>query len=222
MRTNRRGFTLLEILVASAMVGMLLIALNTFIFSMAELWGARRDERNFDLHVGNVTRFMEREMRSVTLPPYGSLSSPGLSWQTPTVQSGSPGSSNAGDQVLSFTLPSESRLLPWPARALPDVACALVVRDGQGLVLQWHSQYETTFATDAPRESVISPLVTAMQYDYFDTTQQQWTTTDQPQIDPTSNLPQVPSRLRLTFTYGNLSQVTVVSLPVAAQGLPSY
>src|SRR5690606_34356478 len=66
---RRRGFTLLEIMIALAITGMLMVALNTFIFSMGELWGRNSDLRLFDRHVRAVTRFVERELRSAALPP---------------------------------------------------------------------------------------------------------------------------------------------------------
>jgi len=228
MRSNRRGFTLFEILIASALVGMLMIAINTFIFSMTELWGGRRDERNFDLHVGNVTQYLQHMMNVAMLPPYGppasttTTSTLGVTWQTPATQPQAVDLSNTNGQYLTFTLPAEEQVLLWPGHTLPDVSCALAYTAGQGLELLYHSQYETTFSTDAPRVRVISPLVTALEYDYFDSTQQQWTSTDQVQTDPNTGSPLLPNRLRLTFTYGNLSREAIVIIPFPAQGLPAY
>jgi prepilin-type N-terminal cleavage/methylation domain-containing protein len=68
-RAARGGFTLLEILLSLALVGLMLVALNTFIFSMGELWGRGSDVHLFDRHVRAVTRFLERELRSAVLPP---------------------------------------------------------------------------------------------------------------------------------------------------------
>jgi prepilin-type N-terminal cleavage/methylation domain-containing protein len=48
---GRGGFTLLEILLSLALIGLLLVSLFTFIFSMGELWGRNTDVRLFDLHV---------------------------------------------------------------------------------------------------------------------------------------------------------------------------
>ena len=39
---GRRAFTLLELMVALAMVAGILISMNTFVFSMGELWGHNR------------------------------------------------------------------------------------------------------------------------------------------------------------------------------------
>ena len=50
-RRLRRGFTLLELLLAMALAATVLIGLNTFVFSMGELWGRGGDVRLFDRHV---------------------------------------------------------------------------------------------------------------------------------------------------------------------------
>ena len=66
---SRRAFTLLELLLALALVGLLLVAMNTMIFSMGELWGRGTEPRLLDQHVRAVTRFLENELRASALPP---------------------------------------------------------------------------------------------------------------------------------------------------------
>ncbi|MEI6051176.1 MAG: prepilin-type N-terminal cleavage/methylation domain-containing protein, partial [Opitutaceae bacterium] len=66
---RRAGFTLLEILLSLALVALMLVALNTFVFSMGELWGKNTDIRLFEQHVRAVTRALDRELRAATLPP---------------------------------------------------------------------------------------------------------------------------------------------------------
>ena len=68
-RNSSGAFTLLEVLLSLALVGLLLIALNTFVFSMGELWGRNSDRRLFDQHVNAVTRFLQAEVRRAILPP---------------------------------------------------------------------------------------------------------------------------------------------------------
>ena len=40
----------------------------------------------------------------------------------------------------------------------------------------WHSDLENHFNDDPPRETLVSPFVTALSYDYFDTDFNKWTT----------------------------------------------
>ncbi|MEI6861060.1 MAG: prepilin-type N-terminal cleavage/methylation domain-containing protein [Verrucomicrobiota bacterium] len=237
---KNRGFTMLEILVATALTALVLMGLNTLVFSMAELWGNGSPTRNFDLHARAFTTFLEQEFRTaalavpVTATTSGTTGTAtgtaagstaaggqagatgGFSWQAPS--GSTPGSST--QPLLTFTLPAGSRLLPWPARALPDVVCALEARD-DGLYLLWHSEYETNFVTDPPRETLLTPLVTALAYDYYDADAKQWTTTTEPTTDG-NNQTLLPGRMRLTFQFETLKQETTVIIPAPNQGLPPF
>lgn len=217
---RRSGFTLLEILLALALVGLVFVALNTFIFSMGELWGQNTDVRLFDQHVRNVTRFLEGELRSAALPPAaGSTSNTDGSADAPIAAKDIRASSGLTEPLLTFTLPAGSRLISWPERPLPDVVCSLAVRDRQGLMLLWHSRLEKRFDQDAPRETVISPMVTGMTYDYYDADFKRWKTETQLQKDNSGQVT-TPQRIRLKFAYGKLTRESIVQLPAPVEGLP--
>lgn len=210
------GFTLIEILLSLALVSLVLLAFNSFIFSMSELWGRNTDVRLFDQHVRAVTRFLRDELRSAALPPAALPNSSPIGLQDVRPQNG------ATDKLLTFELMSGCRLLNWPGgRPLPEVVCSLQVRPNQGLILLWHSRLEENFDTDPPRETVISPLVTAMSYDYYDSDTSQWSTETTYKLDGQGN-PMVPQRIRLTFTYRKLTRETVITLIAPGQGLPPF
>lgn len=216
-RTNPSdgGFTLLEILLSLALVGLLLVAVNTFVFSMGELWGRNTDRRLFDQHVNAVTRFLQSQLRTATLPPAARPNSTPVTPQEITPAAG------ARDNLITFDLPAGSRVLSWPDRPLPEVVCSLQVREREGLYLLWHSRLETRFDTDSPRELLLTPLVTALAYDYYDDTVKRWRT-ETMMKNGANNQPEAPQRLRLTFTYGKLTQQTTVSIPLAQQGMPNF
>ncbi|MFM8549274.1 MAG: prepilin-type N-terminal cleavage/methylation domain-containing protein, partial [Verrucomicrobiota bacterium] len=67
--TGRRGFTLLEMLIAMALLGALMVALNTFHVSMGELWGSGRDQRLFDQHARAATGLVRQAFEQATLGP---------------------------------------------------------------------------------------------------------------------------------------------------------
>lgn len=212
-RRRRRGFTLLEILLSLALVALLLVAMNSFLFSLGELWGRRSDVRLFDQHVRAVTRFLERELRTAALPPFaradaGPFSVPEVRPRTGLIE-----------RLLTFELPAGSRLCEWPGQPLPEVVCSLQARTGQGLVLLWQSRLERGFGEEAPRETVISPLVSAVAFDYFDADTRRWTTEQMLKLDPQGQA-LVPRRLRLTFSHGTLRRESVVALPEPGPGLP--
>jgi prepilin-type N-terminal cleavage/methylation domain-containing protein len=210
---RRGGFTLLELLLSLALIGMLLVAMNQFIFSMGELWGRGTDVRLFDRHVRAVTRFVEKTLRATALP--SALGVQALSVQEVRTPQG------VTENLLTFELPAGSRVLPWPGTPLPDVVCALGLRQDQGLVLYWHSRFEAHFADEPPRGTVLSPLVTAISYDYYNAAFDNWQNHPALQRDSSGQW-QLPTRLRLRFTYGRLTRETIVTLPVVSQALPLF
>ena len=211
-----RGFTLLEVLLSLALVAMLLLVMNATVFSMGELWGRGTDRRLFDQHVTAVARFLERELRTASLPPFVRIGDTPVT--TPEIK---PIEGNS-DNLLTFTLPGGSRLLAWPdGRPLPEVVCSLQVREKEGLILLWHSSLETKFNDDPPRETVISSLVTDLSYDYYDSTLKSWSTEPTLKKDPNGQV-MTPQRLRLKFLYDKMEQMRVISLPTATEGVPMF
>ncbi len=215
----RAAFTLLEILLSLALVAMMLVALNTFVFSMGELWGRKADVRLFDQHVRAVTRFLQHELRTAVLPPAAVARSTPVAIQDITPQGG------ATDKLLTFELPAGSRLIVWPdpKRPLPEVVCSLQAREREGLILLWHSRLEKDFDTEPPRETVITPLVTGMAYDYYDTDSSTWSTETVLKPDPNGGTnPLLPQRIRLKFAYDKMTAESVITLPAPTESLPLF
>jgi prepilin-type N-terminal cleavage/methylation domain-containing protein len=209
-----RGFTLIEVLLSVALVGLVLVGLNLFVFSMGELWGKNTDVRLFDQHVRAVTRFLQRELLRATLPPAASVNATPVGVQPVTAEG------RSQENLVTYMELSGSRILKWPDNPLPEVLCSLQVRRDQGLFMLWHSDLENHFATDPPREALVSPFVTALAYDYFDTDFNKWTTETVLRTDASGN-PLAPQRLRITFSYDRLTRETVITVPAARQGLPN-
>jgi prepilin-type N-terminal cleavage/methylation domain-containing protein len=215
IHVRNQGFTLLEILLALALTALTLIALNTFVFSMGELWGRNADLRLFEQHTRAVTRFLERELRGAVLPPAARLNSTPINLEEIKPPNG------LSEKMMTFELPSGSRFFLWPDHPLPEVVCSLQVRQNEGLFLLWHSRLEKNFDIDPPRESLVTPFVSAIAYDYWDADAGRWTTEQTLKNDNTGQ-PMTPQRLRFTFTYGKLTRESVVTLPTPVQGLPVY
>ena len=214
------GFTLLEIIMALALAALLLVALNTFVFSMAELWGRSSQTRLFDQHVNAVTRFLQSEMRIATLPPVARANATPVTPQQITPQNG------AMDNLITFDLPAGCRVITWDGPPLPEVVCSLQVRNHEGLYLLWHSRLEVRFADDPPRETLLTPYVTAMAYDYYDDNFKKWTTETALRPDPNgaANAAMLaPQRLRLTFAYAKLKPREVtIPIPAALPAMPNF
>lgn len=214
-RRAAAAFTLLEVLLAMAIVGLVIVGMNVFIFSMGELWGRDTEVRLFEQHVRAVTRFLENELRAAALPPAARADSTPIALQEVRPQNG------MMEKMLTFELPGGSRLFNWPERPLPEVVCSFQVRPNEGLVVLWHSRLEKNFDTDPPRETVVTPLVTGLTYEYFDPQFNRWSIETQLKLDPQGQ-PMTPQRLRLKFTYGKITRESVLTLPQPGQGLPAF
>jgi prepilin-type N-terminal cleavage/methylation domain-containing protein len=212
MRT--RGFTLIEIVLSMALVALVLVGLNTFVFSMGELWGRNADARLFDQHVRAVTRFLQGEMLRASLPPASVVNANPVGVQMIKPENG------IQENLITYMELSGSRILRWPQSPLPEVVCSLQVRRDQGLFMLWHSDLENHFNDDPPRETLVSPLVTAITFDYFDTDFNKWTTENVLRTDSGGN-PLAPQRLRVTFAYRGLTREELVQVPVIQQGMPN-
>lgn len=210
------GFTLLEVLFALALVGLLLVALNTFIFSMGELWGRGSEARLFDQHVRNVSRFLERELRAAVLPPSASAEVATIAAKEVRSPSG------FTEPMVTFELREGTRLIAWPGAPLPEVVCSLQVRSGIGLVLLWQSRIESRFGEDLPRETLISPWVAEISYEYYEPDFKSWRTEQQLRRSSQGQGYDTPQRMRLTFRYGTQTRESVITVPAISEGLPVF
>jgi prepilin-type N-terminal cleavage/methylation domain-containing protein len=208
-----RGFTLIETLLAAALLGALLLALNFFVFSMAEIWGAGSERRLFEQHVRAVTREVETLLRTAALPP--------LNTDTPIF--GREIRLDDGRRVtpVSFELAEGSPRLPWKTAPLPDVVCGLVAQPNKGLTLYWQSRLEKNFDDAAPRPFVLSPFGAELKYEYLEGDGAVWRVYDQLQRDNQGRW-RMPVRLRLAFAHGTMKAETTVTLPPAPGPLPHY
>ncbi len=208
------AFTLVEILMAVALLGAVLLALNLFVFSMGELWGRNTERRLFDQHVRAVTRHVDGLLRRAVLAgPDASTAAIG-----PDEIRGETG---GNVKLLTFELPAGDRTLPWPEEPLPDVVCSLEAREGRGLVLYWHSRLETRFADDPPRTLVLTPFGTSLTYDYFDADSKSWRSSPQLQQDSQGKWP-TPDRITLRFAHGKMTAEATLAVPATGAALPAF
>ena len=212
-RRCRGAFTLLEVLLALTLMGTLLVALNVFVFSMAEVWGKGRDERLFLQHVRAVTNHVDETLRAAALGPAGAA----LEIKEVEVDLG------RREPQIAFVLAEGGRLVDsvWPEVPLPDVELSFGADERAGLVLRWQSRLETRRDQEAPRAATVSPFVKSLAWDYYDDGFKRWETLDAPRAEPDGTYP-VPRRLRLRFELGALKAERVIDIPVRGEGATRY
>ena len=207
-RTIRRGFTLLEMLVSLAILGVLMVTLNTFLFSMSELWGGGRDQRLFDQHARAATALVRNAFEQATFGP----SATGVALKD--VDDGA----GTTKPRLSFLLADAGRLADWPEAPLPDVDFNVFVEEGRGLVFQWQSRLEIERDKTDKHETVISPFVAAIRYEYYDADLKEWKVEDEPVNETGSTAWKKLARIHLMFERGTLKSEKVINLPIKRSG----
>lgn len=248
---NRRAFTLLEVLLAIAIAGSLIVAAVSLALSMGEVWGNGSGKRLFDQHVRGVTRFLDTLMRQAEPPPAldDTTSSVGAaqaeaqqaqqeqqngpaalgtqSGQEPVVWQKARGNAHGSERFLTFELPTSPGVLAWPEQPLPFVVCALRVDPRKGLFLLWKSRLEIDFEDEEPRELLVSRYVTGIRYFYYDSDKAtpSWDEEERPRtgtVNGKAGEYLLPQRIRLTFEYKGDKQETDVIIPTAKLGVPVY
>ena len=210
------GFTLVEVLLALVLLAALLTSINYFVFSITEAWTKHHDEFVFVQHTRSVTRHLDELLQTATS---SSLASNPVVGAPAVAEMKTPEGGTA--DLLAFDLPVGDRLFTWPSTPLPEVQCALAWRKEDGLVLYWKSRLEVDFATGVPRMAVLSPFVTGLTYDYYDSTTDVWSNEDVPQKD-SAGAYEVPKRIRLKFSRKGRDYEEVIVLSALKEGLPGY
>lgn len=215
-RRDEGGFTLIEVLLALALLAALLTAINQFVFSITEAWTKNQDQFIFVQHTRAVTRHLDELLLAAASGARGNTPAAGA----PAVAEVRLPEGGTAD-LLAFDLPMGDRILTWPSTPLPEVQCALAWREGDGLVLYYKSRLEEDFAEANPRMAVLSPFATSLAYDYFDTKTDTWSTEDTLQKDSAGNY-EAPRRIRIKFKRKTQELEEIIALPVIMEGLPAY
>jgi len=207
-RPARRGFTLLETLISLALLAVLMLTINTFLFSMTELWGGKRDQRLFDQHVRAATRLVRETLEQATIAP----GSAGVAIKEVADGLGST------EPRLAFLLGDAGRLADWPEQPLPDVDFSLYVDPEKGLALQWQSRLEINRDRTDLHETILSPFVKSLAYEYYDADLKTWKVEEEPVHETGGTAWKKPARIHLRFERGSLKQEVVLDLPIKRPG----
>lgn len=214
---RRGGFTLLEVLLAVALGAFILTAITSFIFGMAELWGAGSNERLFEKHARGVSRFIESSFQKASLryageEEEGNQSLFWMDWE---------GDGTSREEYLSFELEQSPGALIWPEDPLPHIVCSLEFEEGAGLYLLWRSRLEDIFDEEPPRRTLISPFVSLVRYHYIDYTEDdpEWEISEEPERE-TDDSYVMPERIELVFQFGREQIERQIILPQILEGTP--
>lgn len=222
IRPTTAGFTLIEVLMAIVLGGLILTSAAGFLFGVFNMTIAAQEEPLFEEHVDSTARFLEYVFGSA-LPSEdadtGRRNSQRNGQNNNTAngeagesgssngQSGSiswqriPGESGLNPEALSFRLAGDLPILVDEKQAyLPEVECWLIFKDDEGLLLRWRTQAMQREDADDLLTSVISPYVTSLIYWYYDHEDDSWEDSDEVETaDEGGN--RMPQFIALTYEY---------------------
>lgn len=194
-RHKQSGFTLLEILLALAVAGTLLLAATTFLVSISNLWFQENDTEYFDRHVEGVVTFLETMIAKAEIETdsnSGEQAQP-VSWQKP------PGASEFDNPYISAYLRETPPVLRAEGVRFPGATVYLVFDRMEGLGLLWHTQFEKAENLSDLRFTVLSRFVKDMLYCYYDEDDDSWEELADPMEEDGQYV--LPDFLKLTFVH---------------------
>lgn len=229
--------SLLEVILAIAVAGFVLAAAVSLLVSISTIWTDRAERHFFVDHVDGVTEFLnatfasagvgivssdrEREAKNDNKGKgsgeeergHGALIRSAdtlVDWARP------PGFAQYQEPLLHFKLTDVPPILVGVENApLRGIDAFLYFRADEGMSLLWHSllQAQAEDINDL-RRTLLSPLVTTIQYIYWDDTFEKWELADQPRQGDSGDHYILPRCIKLTFAYAGELQERIVTIPV--------
>jgi prepilin-type N-terminal cleavage/methylation domain-containing protein len=247
---TRRAFSLLEVLLAIAVAGLLIGASSYMIVSFSAIWTLRADDDSFEEHADGVAVFLRRAFSEATSrrqPTYKAVSdsdekdeatdaektaatesatSDGLWKNVGVTMARIDEASSAGAPTLHFHF---FQFPPALGEAEPPTSLGveawLKFDEKRGLSLVWkdnRSRTEGIVSSDKDllRTSVISSFVTKIAYIYRDDDLHRWEEYDEPHSY--SDTYPVPVFIRLTFTLNGREIVRTIHVEATTNKMPRF
>ncbi len=189
-RTARGGFTILEVLMAIFLGGLLLTAAASYLFGLFNLKTILEERPAYEDHVNGVVRFLDFAFANAIAEENEAA----VSIQQP------PGASLGDAEALAFRINGELPLFVDSGQYLAELDCYLVFDEEAGLYLLWQSDQMANEDADDLRRTPLSPYVTAITYAYYDEEFQTWEEEQEFQDAAEGGLA-LPDMIRIYFTH---------------------
>jgi prepilin-type N-terminal cleavage/methylation domain-containing protein len=218
-RPLARAFTLLEVLLTAAILGLILPLLLFFVLTLSEIWLEGVQGDFFPQHVDGVSEFLrqalERSEAVVAGGAEGETTLP-VEWARP------PGFSDLEDPLLMFRQVEAPALFVREGESMPNLYVYLYFDPDDGLSLLWYSSHdeEVEDKRDLWRTPV-SPYVTALEYCYYDEDRERWNIVEDPEENDDDAF-LLPQFLKLTFEHEGSRYVRNLYLPQRNADVPTF
>lgn len=134
---KKTGFSMIELLLAMAIGGMLLVAAVSLLVTVSQAWANRPATRDaFDAHINGVANFLHATMEEASLPSVKGGSNAIVDLQRPV------GFSDSDEPLIHFYLREAPPLFVWPKGVATRVHTYLYIDEDEGLSFLWFSELQ--------------------------------------------------------------------------------
>ena len=212
MKYLRKGFTLIEVLLALSIGSLVLVAATSLLITIAQAWANRPATRDaFLSHVNGVSNFLSIILEEASFSIGSTAGDPLVDLKRPT------GFSSTDDPLVHFFLKEAPPLFFSPHGPAVRIHTFIYPDQDEGLSLFWFSELnevekskegeiELTEEDDLER-TVISPFFKEMYYCYYGTEDdgkddiKEWEISDQLLESDRSEKFRLPTQIKLVFRW---------------------
>ncbi len=172
IKSKRSGFTLIEVVIAIALGGLILIASSSLLISITQLWVKSEKLDSFQGHVHGVNTFLKKHFKESYFKINEKL--PSLGWaKPPRITLG------VNETLLSFYVRIPNPL--FPINSPFPIVCYLRIDKDKGLSIIWHSFEKPEMGKEQEVfETEISPWAKRFKLHYYDPEKNAWEVLDKP------------------------------------------
>ena len=141
---KQAGFSLVEVLLALAVGGLVLMAASALLVTISQSWANRPATRDaFDAHVNGIAHFLTAVLEEATIVNEGSRSSEIMELSRPV------GFSETDDPLIKFYLREAPPFFYWPHGLASRVHIYFQFEEGEGLYFLWYSDLQELEKSDS-------------------------------------------------------------------------
>lgn len=134
---KKSGFSMVELLLAMAIGGLLLVGAVSLLVTVSQAWANRPATRDaFDAHVNGVANFLHAVMEEANLPQSKRDGNAKVDLQKPV------GFSDSDEPLIHFYLREAPPLFVWPKAVATRVHTYLYFDERDGLFFLWFSELQ--------------------------------------------------------------------------------
>ena len=168
----QRGFSMVEVLLALSIGGLVLLAASALLVTISQAWANRPATRDaFDAHINGVSHFLTAVLEEASVSSFALSKDKKIDLQYPV------GFSDAEDPLIHFYLREAPPLFFSPYGSATRVHAYLYLEEGEGLNMLWFSELQELEKNDEGRmvpededemrKTLVSPFCAEIFYCYY-------------------------------------------------------